>query len=101
MSDFGWNYPPGVTGNEPELTGEWPCGFCGGEGCWACKNGIHPEEAPACPECDSPETRFFSELEGDAQRLALTLEDRKYGSHVSPHDHGAVIVCFECGEVSK
>ncbi len=23
------NYPPGVTGNEPELTGEWPCVECG------------------------------------------------------------------------
>lgn len=20
---FGWDYPPGVTGNEPEITGEW------------------------------------------------------------------------------
>lgn len=23
------NYPPGVTGNEPQLTGEWPCENCG------------------------------------------------------------------------
>jgi DnaJ-class molecular chaperone len=30
----GWaaNYPPGVTGNEPELTGEWPCHECHGTG---------------------------------------------------------------------
>ncbi len=21
MTDFGWEYPPGVTGNEPQLTG--------------------------------------------------------------------------------
>lgn len=26
------NYPPGVTGNEPHLTGEHPCGHCGGFG---------------------------------------------------------------------
>lgn len=23
------NYPPGVTGREPQLTGEWPCAACG------------------------------------------------------------------------
>ena len=22
--NFGWDYPPGVTGNEPQITGEWP-----------------------------------------------------------------------------
>ena len=26
---FGWDYPPGVTGNEPEISGEWPCAGCG------------------------------------------------------------------------
>lgn len=31
MSVFGWDYPPGVTGNEPEITGEWPCDC--GDGC--------------------------------------------------------------------
>lgn len=47
------NYPPGVTGNEPQITGEWPCGYCGGTGgnkedgsCELCKGkGIHPEES--------------------------------------------------------
>lgn len=28
-ADGGWDYPPGVTGNEPELSGEWPCTDCG------------------------------------------------------------------------
>ena len=23
------NYPPGVSGNEPQITGEWPCFNCG------------------------------------------------------------------------
>lgn len=41
MSGFGWDYPPGVTGNEPQITGEWPCGNCGAK---------LPEEAD-CPEC--------------------------------------------------
>ena len=50
------NYPPGVTGNEPEITGEWPCTYCGGTGyeededgkhaCPLCHgSGIHPEDA--------------------------------------------------------
>lgn len=26
------NYPPGVSGNEPHITGEWPCDECMGEG---------------------------------------------------------------------
>lgn len=52
------NYPPGVTGNEPQITGEWPCRACGGEGgfrdeetpssCYWCKGtGIEPEEYDA------------------------------------------------------
>ncbi len=63
------NYPPGVTGNEPQITGEWPCPQCGGAGgdfdedgghsCWFCAGtGIAPEEAPECPECGSRETEF-------------------------------------------
>lgn len=43
------NYPPGVTGNEPQISGIWPCGYCGGQhdtGCGLCKDtGVHPEEA--------------------------------------------------------
>lgn len=46
------NYPPGVTGNEPQITGEWPCLLCDGEGgnpedgsCPHCKGtGLEPEE---------------------------------------------------------
>lgn len=49
------NYPPGVTGNEPQITGEWPCDVCGGCGydededgkhsCFACQGtGIVPED---------------------------------------------------------
>ena len=62
MADFGWNYPPGVTGNEPQITGEWPCELCDGAGgerdpdggnhhatCPRCKGtGIDPEEL-VCP----------------------------------------------------
>jgi hypothetical protein len=80
---FGWNYPPGVTGNEPEITGEWPCPKCQGEGgdraervvCWFCRGlGIAPEEEPDCPECGSAETEFNADLDA--------------------------ITCRACGEVS-
>ena len=54
MSGFGWHYPPGVTGNEPQITGEYPCDECDGCGydededgkhaCQRCKgSGIEPE----------------------------------------------------------
>lgn len=29
LFEAGFNLPPGVTGNEPYLTGEWPCRECG------------------------------------------------------------------------
>lgn len=58
---FGWDYPPGVTGNEPQITGEWPCQECDGQGydededgkhaCPRCKgSGVEPEDAP-CLAC--------------------------------------------------
>ena len=36
------NYPPGVSGNEPQITGEWPCSSCGAR---------LPEEVD-CPTCE-------------------------------------------------
>lgn len=46
MSAFGWEYPPGVTGREPEITGEWPCHDCGGCGYDEDEDGRH-----ACQTC--------------------------------------------------
>jgi hypothetical protein len=41
MGKFGWSYPPGVTGNEPEISGyELPCEVCG-----------HEAGDCICPEC--------------------------------------------------
>lgn len=40
------NYPPGVSGNEPHITGEWPCVACGGYGYDEDEDGKH-----ACPHC--------------------------------------------------
>jgi len=38
------NYAPGVTGNEPQLTGIWPCVEC----------GAALPEIPTCPSCGEP-----------------------------------------------
>jgi len=47
MTDFGWYYPPGVTGNEPQISGEWPCEVCGGDlSFFEDEDGKHP-----CPHC--------------------------------------------------
>lgn len=47
MTNFGWNYPPGVRGNEPELTGEYPCAECYGEGADQDEDGWN-----SCPRCE-------------------------------------------------
>lgn len=39
-------YPPGVTGNEPEITGIYPCYECGGVCDVDCECGLM-----VCPEC--------------------------------------------------
>ena len=51
---FGWGYPPGVSPNDPHLTGEWPCFECAGEPfgdqddpCMCCSgSGIEPDDYP-------------------------------------------------------
>jgi hypothetical protein len=63
------NYPPGVSGNEPQITGEWPCGYCGGaskydpnEYCPLCKgSGIHPEEAFELKEVEDRIIKFLNQ----------------------------------------
>lgn len=39
---FGWSYPPGVTGNEPEITGDWD---------WICECCNEHSDDCECPEC--------------------------------------------------
>lgn len=43
MSKFGWSYPPGVTGREPELSDCGPCECCGHE--------VDDCICPPCPVC--------------------------------------------------
>lgn len=72
MSMFGnpgSNYPPGVTGNEPELTGEWPCpndceaGLDGDSTCGVCEGKgymdgteTYLDQTFVCSECDGKVT---------------------------------------------
>jgi hypothetical protein len=49
-SMFGWSYPPGVSGNEPEITGEYgPCECCGMDHADCCC-----PECPVCGEAGNP-----------------------------------------------
>lgn len=59
------NYPPGVTGTEPHLTGIWPCANCGAalpeeKTCQRCDGtgkehytyASDPSQGAPCTECD-------------------------------------------------
>ena len=69
------NYPPGVSGNEPEITGMWPCGECDGEGGERDEDGVQ-----TCPRCEGsgiePEEFSLSYIEYDLlPRDYVTEED--------------------------
>jgi hypothetical protein len=54
--DFGWDYPPGVTGMEPQIAG-WPeCPKCGdefdGQGCEGCGFEAYNPDEPEPPWTD-------------------------------------------------
>lgn len=100
------SYPPGVSGNEPHMTGDYPCSSCGGTGgdrdedgfnaCFMCGGScIHPEEAPACPECGSLATEWYADLDAthqadvDAEHTVASYDDRN------------VFYCADCHEVTR
>ena len=91
------NYPPGVTGNEPQITGEWPCDHCDGAGGWVddgtcplCKGtGIYPEDAWPIVEIAKEIREVFKkngwgdvEFDTDDEFLALHTNFRIYGDNV-------------------
>ena len=50
------NYPPGVTGNEPQIAGWPPCGKCGHEAEYHASEWGEPlRDSDACQECDCTE----------------------------------------------
>jgi hypothetical protein len=44
MSKFGWSYPPGVTGSEPEIAG-------GDDRCFVCGRDVDSCDCAECPKC--------------------------------------------------
>jgi NAD-dependent SIR2 family protein deacetylase len=92
-----------VTGNEPHLTGEYPCSVCGGAGdyddvhdCWMCGgSGVHPEDAPRCPKCGG-DTEWFGDMPAEAREAV-----RDATEYVANYDEYNVVVCHDCGEVSR
>ena len=59
MVSFGWNYPPGVTGNEYEIAGpdsEWEethyCEKCEKDTVFSCES-FQKQRSGICSECDS------------------------------------------------
>jgi hypothetical protein len=61
------NYPPGVTGNEPQITGEWPCDDCGGRGYEEDEDG-----KSSCPSCDG--TGVYPELAWEKSEIIRILK---------------------------
>lgn len=68
------NYPPGVTGNEPQLTGIWPCVSCGGG------RGERNEDGgfDPCPHCGGSGTEpeefdveYLEDLADSTDRFVL------------------------------
>lgn len=56
------NYPPGVTGNESQLTGIWPCRDC---------DAPLPEEK-TCPRCDGTGKERYAYASDPSQGATCT-----------------------------
>jgi DnaJ-class molecular chaperone len=91
------NYPPGVTGNEPQITGEWPCDMCGGMGydededgkqpCETCNGtGIIPEDNIDIADVKDALENLFSDngwgkvyFEGNDDCIAIHTDLKQVG----------------------
>lgn len=54
MGVFGWDLPPGVSANDPHITGDWPCDC--GEGC---------ETVETDCDCERPRCETTTVLDSD------------------------------------
>jgi hypothetical protein len=75
------NYPPGVTGMEPQITGDWPCRVCGGSGmkfteCWWCLNGGTEPEEPGVVQLENLAFWNRDEARDYVTRMAVDWLDR-------------------------
>ncbi|KKK89081.1 hypothetical protein LCGC14_2736690 [marine sediment metagenome] len=78
MSLFGWDYPPGVTGNEYEIAGpdheeesEEPCTQCGAP---TMEQGYGGERWLVC---DNDHVEDIERMEDDPDRLYDEMRDRQ------------------------
>lgn len=113
------NYPPGVSGNEPEITGDWPCTNCDGDGtedgqsnCWYCGgSGKAPDDVPDCPSCGSHRTWFLEDLKDGGVLAAAygVMEDDANDKLCdslraldleSPGTVRVGVACLSCGTVT-
>lgn len=84
------NYPPGVTGNEPQITGEWPCDVCGGYGYDEDEDGKH-----ACPACRGTGIIPEDNIDLDDIRRGLTklFDSEGWGDiDIEPSEDGYLVV---------
>ena len=100
MTNLGWNYPPGVTGNEPQITGEWPCDYCDSRGydededgkhsCELCGGtGIIPEDSWNLDDVKDSITKFFKkegfggiEIEYNEDFISIYTDLKVFGETV-------------------
>ena len=68
MTDFGWHYPPGVTGNEPEIAGrsEDECEACNGHG-WTAQRDLTGGAPDGIWKTDCEECDGTGEVEGEVE----------------------------------
>lgn len=83
------NYPPGVTGNEPEITGEYPCTSCGGAGGWMEDTG--PDICPLCKGIGIfPEDAYM--LDDLKKEIKKLFENESWGNAECEEDDSGYLI---------
>ena len=84
MANFGWNYPPGVTGREYEIAGpddEWEsehyCEKCEKDTMFSCES-FQKQRSGICSECDSDIDLGHTDDDIDWDAINDQREDHKH-----------------------
>tara|TARA_Y100001949_G_C15909776_1_gene296327 strand:- start:342 stop:617 length:276 start_codon:yes stop_codon:yes gene_type:complete len=84
MANFGWNYPPGVTGREYEIAGpddEWEsehyCEKCEKTTMFSCES-FQKQRSGICSECDSDIDLGHTDDDIDWDAINDQREDHKH-----------------------